>query len=422
VAGEENSLLAGYRVLDLTDEKGQLCGKLLGDLGADVIKVEPPGGDPARNTGPFYKEIPNPEKSLFWFYTNLHKRSITLNLETSDGKEIFRRLVKSAHFVVESFEPGYMESLGLDYAELEKINPGIIMTSITPFGQTGPYAHYRATDIVGVAMGGMVYIYGEMDRPPNRLSCPQFYFLGGLHGATGSMVAHYYRELTGEGQHVDVSCQQAVVLSLMIVAEIWDMLKYSYRGMGPFYAGARPGGLPLFSQVIYPCKDGHVFLLVTGASQAGMVSSSRALVEMANREGMALELKDYPWQTIDAATISQEELTRLTDAIAGFIKTKTKAELSSLALEKGILLAPLTTVKDVVESPQFAARGFWQEVEHPELGAAITYPGYPIKMSEAPYRVQRRAPLIGEHNQEIYEEELGFSREQLGILKNGGVI
>lgn len=422
MAERDEPLLGGCRVLDLSDEKGVLCAKLLGDLGADVIKIEPPGGDPARNIGPFYKDIPHPERSLFWFYTNMHKRSITLNLQSPDGVEIFKRLAKYADFVVESFEPGYMASLGLGYSELEKINPRIIMTSITPFGQTGPYAHYKATDLIGVAMGGMVYIYGEMDRPPNRLSCPQFYFLGGLHGATGSMVAHYYRELTGVGQHVDVSCQQAVVLSLMVVAEIWDMLKYSYRGMGAFYAGARPGGFPLFSRVIYPCKDGHVFLLLTGAAQAGMVASSKALVEMANSEGIALELKDYPWQTIDAATITQEELTRLTDNIYEFIKTKTKAELFEAALEKGILLSPINTIKDVVESPQLAARGFWEDVEHPELGTTITYPGYPIKISGHHYRIQRRAPLIGEHNEEIYCGELGFSKSELVALKGCGVI
>jgi len=422
MAERDSSLLGGYRVLDLTDEKGLLCGKLLGDLGADVVKIEQVGGDPARSIGPFYRDVPHPERSLFWFYTNLHKRSITLNIETADGRAILKKLVENADFVVESFEPGYMDSLGLGYGDLETLNPALVMTSITPFGQTGPYAHYKATDIVGVAMGGMVYIYGEMDRPPNRLSCPQFYFLGCLHGATGSMVAHYHREMTGQGQHVDVSCQQAVVLSLMVVAEIWDMLKFSYRGMGPFYAGARPGSLPLFSRVVYPCKDGHVFLLVTGASQAGMVASSRALVEMANRDGFALELKDYPWQKIDASSISQEELTRLTDLMQDFIKTKTKAELFEEALEKGILLAPLTNMKDVVESPQLAARGFWEQMEHPELGTTITYPGYPIKITEAPCRVQRRAPLIGEHNEEIYQKELGFSKEELVALRSHGII
>lgn len=253
MVGREDSLLTGCRVLDLADEKGLLCGKLLGELGADVIKIERPGGDRARNIGPFYKDIPHPERSLFWFFTNLYKRGITLSIETPEGRKIFKRLVETADFVVESFEPGYMERIGLGYSDLEKINPRIIMTSITPFGQTGPYAHYNATDIVGVSLGGMVYISGEIDRQPNRISSPQFYFLGGLHGATGSMVAHYHRELTGEGQHVDVSCQQAVVLSLMVVAEIWDMLKYSYRGMGAYLCGGQtrssaslqPSNLPL---------------------------------------------------------------------------------------------------------------------------------------------------------------------------------
>jgi len=422
MAVPEVSLLEGCRVLDLSDEKGLLCGKLLGELGADVIKIEPPGGDPARNTGPFYHNIPHPEKSLFWFFTNMYKRGITLNIETPDGQRIFKRLVESADFVVESYDPGYMEGLGLGYTELEKINPRVIMTSITPFGQSGPHAHYRATDLIGVSMGGLVYISGEIDRQPNRISAPQFYFVGGLHAAAGSMVAYYHRELTGEGQHVDVSCQQAVVLSLMVVAEIWDMLKYNYRGMGPTYAGARPGAPPLFSRVVYPCKDGHLFALITGAAQAGMIASSQALAEMANREGMAAELRDYPWHTIDAATITQEERDGIIEPIRAFFETKTKAELFEEALQRGILLAPITTMKDVVESPHLAARDFWQEVEHPELGEKITYPGYPIKTSESFDRCPRRAPLIGEHNREIYEGELGYSKEQLDQRKTYGVI
>jgi crotonobetainyl-CoA:carnitine CoA-transferase CaiB-like acyl-CoA transferase len=416
------SLLSGCRVLDLADEKGALCGKLLGELGADVIRIEPPGGCTSRNTGPFYHDTPHPEKSLHWYFTNMNKRGITLNIETADGNDLFRRLVESADFVIESFEPGYMEGLGLGYGDLEKINPRVIMTSITPFGQTGPYSGYKAPDIVGVAMGGMVYISGELDRPPNRLSCPQFYFLGGLHGATGSMVAHYYRELTGEGQYVDVSCQQAVVLSLMIVAEIWDMLKYSYRGMGPTYAGARPNAPPLFSRVIYPCKDGHVFCLITGAAQAGMVASSKALAEMANKDGMAAELQDYPWQTIDAATITQEELDQIIEPLKEFLATKTKAELFEEALERGILLAPITTMKDVAESPQLAARGFWQEVHHPELDETITYPGYPIKLSETFAHTSCRAPLVGEHNEEVYVDEMGLTKNDLISLKVNGVI
>jgi crotonobetainyl-CoA:carnitine CoA-transferase CaiB-like acyl-CoA transferase len=408
--------------MDLADEKGMLCGKLLGDLGADVIKIEPPGGDPARNIGPFYKDIPHPEKSLFWFYTNMHKRSITLNLETPDGQAIFKKLVETADFVIESFEPGYMDSLGLGYAELERINPGIVMTSITPFGQTGPYAHYKASDLVGVAMGGMVRIFGEFDRPPNRISAPQFYYLGGLHGAVGSMVAYYHRELTGEGQHVDVSCQQAVVLSLMIVTEIWDMLKVNFRGMGPNLASAARPGVLLLVRMVYPCKDGHIFFVLGGGAQAALVNSARALTELANRHGMALELKGYAWEKMDSSTITPEEMDRAANAFYTFFQTMTKAELFREALDKNILLAPITTIEDVAESPQFKARGFWEDVEHPELGATITYPGYPIKMNETPYKVQRRAPLVGEHNEEIYKQELGYSTEQMAILKSHGVI
>jgi len=419
LAERQNSFLGGYRVLDLTDEKGHLCGKLLGDLGADVIKIESSHGDAARNNGPFYHDIPEPEKSLYWCFSNLNKRGITLNLETSDGRELFKRLLKTADFVIESFEPGYMASLGLGYEEIEKIKPDIIMTSISPFGQSGPYAHYKTTDLVGVSMGGMVRLYGEHDLQPNRISAPQFYFLGSIHGAVGSMVAHYHRELTGEGQYVDVSCQQAVVLALMIAAEIWDLLKVNYRGMGPggFVPRPTPPG-PLFTRLIYPCKDGHVLCMLAGGAQAGMVKSMRALVAMANRDGMALELKDFEWEKLDASMVPQEEVDSRQKLIGDFLLTKTKAELLDEAVREEILLIPICTAKDVAECPQLAFREFWHKLEHPELGDTITYPGWPVKWTELPpYKPQRRAPLIGEHNQEIYAKELGLSPEQLVPLK-----
>lgn len=421
---EADSILDGYRVLDLTDERGLMCGKILGDLGADVIQIEPPRGSSARNIGPFYHDTPHPEKSLYWFWTALHKRGITLNLETADGREIFKRLVKAADFVVESFEPGYMASLSLGYEALERINPRIVMTSISPFGQSGPYAHYKTTDLVGMSMGGMVRLYGELDRPPNRISAPQFYFLGGLHGALASMVAHYHRELTGEGQYVDVSCQQGVVLALMIAAEIWDIYRINYRATGPrmFVPRPTPPG-PLFARLIWPCTDGYVFTQLAGGAQAGVVASSKALVEMANRDGMMLELKDYDWAMVDRMTITQEEVDRIENLLGEFLLTKTEAELFDEAVRKSILLIPVNTPKEIVESPQLDFRKFWVGVEHPELGETITYPGWPIKMSEIPpYDPQRRAPLVGEHNKEIYEKELGLSKEQLVILKTCDVI
>jgi len=418
-----DGLLSGCRVLDLADEKGLLCGRILGDFGADVIKIERPGGDPARNIGPFYHDIPDPQKSLFWFYTNLNKRGITLNLETADGRDIFKRLVKTAHFLVESFEPGYMASLGLGYPDLEKINPAIIMTSVTPFGQTGPHAHYKGSDIVGVGMGGIMRMYGDRDRPPVRTSQPQFYFLGCLHGALGSIVAHYHRELTGEGQYIDTSCQDATTMALMIAAEYWDILKVNYVRSGAYGVfPKKPPEPPLYRRHIYPVKDGHILTLLMGGALAGMVTSSKRIVEIANRDGMCLDLKDYDWTKLDYATVYQKEMDSITEPLAQFFLTKTKRELFDEAVKRSMMLCPVTTAKDVAENPQLAIREFWVAVEHPELGETITYPGAPVRVPEFPWRITRRAPLIGEHNLEIYEEEMGFTREQLSLLKARGVI
>jgi crotonobetainyl-CoA:carnitine CoA-transferase CaiB-like acyl-CoA transferase len=425
MSGQRGSegLLGGYRVLDVTDEKGLLCGKILGDLGADVIKIEPPGGDSARNIGPFYQDTPDPEKSLFWFFTNLNKRGITLNIETEDGRDIFKRLVKSAHFLIESYEPGYMAKLGLGYPELEKLNPALIMTSITPFGQSGPYAHYKATDVVLMAMGGVARVFGDPDRAPVRISQPQAFFHGSIHGVVGSLMAHHWRQSTGEGQHVDVSCQEAMVLTLFFVTEYWDVLKNNYKRAGPFTARARPAPLgTLLTQHVYACKDGFVLGYVQGGAQAGMVASSRALTEWANSLGYALELKDYDWTKLDMGTVPQSEMDKVADTMHTFLRTRAKAEIMEKGVKKAILMNPITDARDVMESPQLKARGFFVPVAHPELGQTIIYPGFPVKMTAYPYKPQRRAPLIGEHNEQVYIEELGLSREELARLKANRVI
>ncbi|MCX5992452.1 MAG: CoA transferase [Chloroflexi bacterium] len=421
---KSNTLLGGCRVLDLTDEKGLLCGKVLGDFGADVIKVETPGGDSARNIGPFYKDIPDPEKSLFWFAANTSKRGITLNIETPDGKDLFQRLVKTADIVVESFEPGYMDYVGLGYADLKKVKSDIILTSITPFGQTGPYAHYQATDLIGAAMGGMARILGDLGRPPVRMGAdPQSYFHAGLQGGLGSMMAYYHKEMTGVGQHVDVSMQDAVELTLMVAVEIYDILKANLVGLGQFFVSVRPQAGPLFTRTVVPCKDGYVTLMFGGGAFAGSSQSSRALVDWANSEGYALEMKDFDFPTMwDAATITQEESDTRNSYVAKFLMTRTKAELYEEAIKRGILLAPCATFEDVLKNAQLEARGFWEMVEHPELGETIKYPGAPVKMKETPWKIHRRAPLIGEHNEEVYGKELGLSKEQVTILKANGVI
>ena len=186
------SALSPYRVLDLTEGGMNWCGKVLADLGADVIKIEPTGGSPTRNRGPFYNNEPHPERSLFWYAYCLNKRGITLDLESEEGQRLFKKLAATADFVLESFAPGYMDGLGLGYESLSRVSPGLIMASMTPFGQTGPYAHYKATDMIAWSMGGMQYASGDEDRPPVRISFPQAEFHAGAQAAAGCMAALWH--------------------------------------------------------------------------------------------------------------------------------------------------------------------------------------------------------------------------------------
>ena len=268
-------MLSPYRALDLTDEKGLLCGKLLGDLGADVIKIERPGGDPARSLGPFYNDEIDPEKSLFWFAFNTSKRGVTLDIETVDGQEIFKRLVKSADFVIESFPPGYMDKLGLGYSALEKLNPRVIMVSITPFGQTGPYKDYKGPDVVTWAMGGEMYQYGDIDRAPIRISHhSQADLHGGAEAAVGAIMALYHREITGEGQQVDISIQECIIQ--MTYTSHWDMSRVIRPRGADDYPNLRtriedksaPLDPNLRVRKLWPCKDGFIIFTYRGGTQA----------------------------------------------------------------------------------------------------------------------------------------------------------
>lgn len=417
------SLLKGFRVLDLTDENGLLCGKVLGDLGADVIKVERPGGDPARWKGPFVKDTVAPDSGIFWIFTNLNKRSITLNLENEEGKEIFKRLVINAHVVLESSEPGYLDGLGIGYKTLESINPSIVLTSITPFGQTGPYSRFRATDLTGSALGGIVRILSELNGTPYRFSIPQFFFLGSLHGAAGTVVALYHADMTGKGQWVDVSCQEAMAKSLMDVPQWWDINRVNVKGTGQHVITNRPQPLgELRIPRIWECKDGYVVFMFGGGAAPGMAVSTKAMVELANENGMALEIRDYDWRKWDATRASQEEAERFIKPISDFLKTKTKAELLQEALKRSILLAPIQNIEELLESHQLRAREFWSYVEDPSLGITLQLPGFPIRMTGMKYRPKRPAPSIGEHNEEIYMGELGFSKDEFIRLMAEGII
>ncbi len=412
----QQGMLSPYRALDLTDEKGLLCGKILGDLGADVIKVERPRGDIARNIGPFYHDEDDPEKSLFWFAYNSNKRGITLNIEDSDGRDIFKRLAKGADFVIESFAPGYMDRLGLGCDALMKINPALIMVSITPFGKSGPYRDYKISDIVAWGMGGYMYTVGDPAHGPARVSHhSQAYLHAGGRAAVGALLALYQRETTGEGQLVDVTIQEAVAAVSIFHTPYWDMLKTN-----SLWSGEISGNVHRMRQV-WPCKDGYVVYSFWGGSEG--MRRSRPLIDWMESEGMADEfLKTFDWSKFNTGKASPETIDRIETPTLRFFMSHTKAELLEGAVKFRSMLYPVSTAKDIVESPQLASRQFWTDLEHPELGTTIRYPGGFAHSTGPSPRIARRAPLVGEHNSEIYETELGMSKEELLVLRQAGVI
>ncbi len=414
---EEESALQPYRVLDLTDDKGCLCGRILADLGADVLKIEKPGGDPVRNIGPFWHDKPDPEMSLYWFAYNMNKRGITLNIETIQGRDIFKKLVKTADLLIESFPIDYMHSLELNYDALSKLNRGLVFTSITPFGETGPYKDYKTCDLVALAMGGWMQLCGDADRPPTRVSFPQAYLNAGADAAVASLLALYHREVTGEGQHIDVSIRDSIIqLTANAIPWAW-MRGVNLNRAGPNRIGLSAAG-PYRQQ--WRCKDGHVTFAIYGG-ESGIISN-KALVQWMDEEGMADEfLKGVDWDQFDMAKLTLEWQERSLKPIERFFRMHTKQELYSEAIKRRIMLYPVSTFSDLLESEQLRARNFWMEVDHEELDTKITYPWPFTRATETPLKFKRRAPLIGEHNEEIYGE-LGFSGKDLIILKEANVI
>jgi len=411
-------LLAPYRVLDLTDERGLLAGKILADLGADVVQIEPPGGSPARNIGPFYGDDPRPEKSLYWWAYAANKRSITLDLERTDGRALLEKLVAEADFLFESYDPGYLEKMGLGYERLAVINPKLVMVSITAFGQDGPYSNYQASDIVGMALGGFMYLTGDEDRAPIRISFPHFYLHGGAAGAAAAMLAHTYRVTSGQGQYIDVSCQQAVAKTLAHAPQIWDIEGAILKRMGVYRQTSGENRV----RINWPCKDGFVNYMVQGGSVA---YSTRALLAWAKEDGLDVaDLEAINWEDLGYGAITPELMAQLGGPLGDFFKSHTRAELVQGSLDRRILLFPVATPSALQDHSQLEARGFFKEMDHPELGATVRYPGAFIKSGDGRdiAGLYRRPPLIGEHNVEIYQGELGLSGPEMESLKRNGVI
>lgn len=407
--GEELwDFLSEIKVLDLTDERGFLCGKILADLGADVIKVEPPGGDPSRNKVPLYED----GKNLAWFCFNTNKRGITLNLQKTEGRKLFKKLCEKADIIMESFPPGTMREWNIDYDDLIEVKPSIIVTSITPFGRIGPYKDYRATDLTMLAMGGILYLTGDPDRPPVQIGYPQAYLHAGAEAAVATMMALYNCELTGQGQLIDVSIQQSLLTSTFQVPATWYLNQENLTRMGT----ERAIGPGLHMPVVWPCKDAFVSFTVLGGVPGRKTMGS--LAKWMEEEGMKDEFISQDWGAFDFYGLTTELVARVVEPVTRFFMRYTKAELFEEFTKRGIMGFPITTVEDKMKDPHLVEKGFWQELEH--LVRKILYPSPPPHVNGEYSPIRRRAPLIGEHNEEVYGALLSHS--ELIFLREEGVI
>ncbi|MHB1343179.1 MAG: CaiB/BaiF CoA transferase family protein [Thermoleophilia bacterium] len=415
----EVGMLQGYRVLDLSGDIAYLAGKILGDLGADVIKVEPPEGDPGRSCGPFYGGSSDPERSLQWFAYNSNKRGITLSLESEAGREIFLNLVRGADFVFESFAPGYLDDLGLGYSALSREAPNLVMVSVTPFGQSGPYSGYAAGDLELMAMSGLMSVLGSPDREPVRSTLPQSYLWAGMSAAMGALTAHHSRGQAGRGQHVDVSAQAGTLWAMAPAPTFWDVLGQDVVRDGQFVTGRSVTGAKM--RAIYRCEDGYLNFIIYGGA-AGR-ATNRALVQWMQDAGFDPGYAgEVDWDSFDVTTVTQEEMDRIEGPVASFLRGRTKREFMREATERRMLGYPVATAEDILADEQLEARDFWQDVAHPELGTALRYPGGFAKLSSGFCGIRRPAPRIGEHNAEIYGGELGLAADELERLSRSGVI
>ncbi|MCH8309728.1 MAG: CoA transferase [Chloroflexi bacterium] len=399
--------LSDIRVLDFTHSiAGPYCTKMLADYGADVLKVErPDGGDMTRRSGPFPDDEPHPEKSGLFLHLNTNKRGITLNLKSATGRQIVQQLIREVDVVVESFRPGVMARLGLDYGSIRATNPGVVMTSISNFGQNGPYRDYKGSEIAFYGMGGEMYTTGVAEREPVKMGGDVVQFQAGATAAVATMGAVFAARLQNIGQQVDVSIMETQVGS--IDRRMPLLLAYQYTGeisqrQSVNASGGYPGGF-------YPCKDGYVE--ITG----GRTYFPRIVKMLGEPEF----LKDPKWYQHDAQR-NEDLKAEFEEFFYPWILDRTKQEVWLAAQEARVLSGPLNTIEDLQNDSTFIDRGAFAEIEHPQAGT-LRYPGRPFIMEKTPWSIRRPAPLLGQHNREILTG-FGYTDDEIVSLRQQGVI
>ncbi len=399
--------LNGVRILDMTHYiTGPFATKLLAGYGADVLKVEKPGGgDPSRKLGPFFHDEVSLEKSGLFLYLNMGKRGITLNLKHPTGVNIFRELVKETDILVESFRPGVMASFGLDYPILEKINPKLVMVSISNFGQTGPYRDYRASELILEGMGEAMYMQGRHDREPVKNGETIAQYTAGISSLVAIMGAYMGSAFQGIGQYVDISIMETLTSGGPSSKNIC-LIAYQYCGEEQPRFLTRAAGYP---HGAWPCADGYINLF-------GGTQYFPRVIKMLGSPDF---LKDPKWNspTTQADPVLKEEFEAY---FLGWLMKHNKRDIARIAQDNRDPCVVLQDVSDVAGDPHLNERGFFVEISHPVVGK-LKYPGRPFIMSMSPFEVKRPAPLLGEHNKDVYSQ-LGYSGEDLVRLAERGII
>ena len=392
----QKGLLDGICILDLADEKADFSTRLLVDLGARVIKVEKPGGDDSRKIGPSIKCF-SQTLALPFFYNNAGKEGVTLNLEHPEGRTIFSKLLKSADAVVETFHPGYLKEIGLDYNILHRMNPKLILVSVTGFGQTGPKKEYQTSDQIASAWGGAMNVSGSPFKSPLSIFGNQAYFTASLFAAIGILLALRKRSKSGKGEHLDISIQESVASTLEHV-----MIRYFAEGV----TFQRQESLHWNDGfVILPCKDGSIHMT--------LFQNWETLVEWMDGQDMAGDLKAEKW--LDEV-YRRAHLDHVISIVKKWTAVHTTDELFKLGQLMRFPWAPVQSPNEVICNPQLKERAFFRKIEDPESKTAFKFPGAPYQCNGPFGTVKKSAPLPGEHNELIYHHQLGLSLKTLKRL------
>jgi crotonobetainyl-CoA:carnitine CoA-transferase CaiB-like acyl-CoA transferase len=395
-------MLRSYRILDLTDSRAALGPLILAGLGAEVIKIEPPGGSASRRQPPLDPTLPAELSSLRFHALNRGKRSVVVDLANEAGRDWFRRLVANADFLFENDAPGAMAERGLGFAALREVNPHLVYVATSPFGQDGPYAKHLATDLTLAAMGGMMALNGDADRRPVRITVPQTWYHAAAESAVGALVAHHRRLATGEAQFVDVSVQAAVFWTGLNA-----MIAHAIQGKDIERSGTILQLSTLTTPLVYPCADGEVVLIATTATLQRLIPW---LVEEGTVTAEWAAAED--WSTYEARMLTGRELAHalpvVQDRIRAFCAKYRKADLLARGIREEVTLAPVNTVADVLGFEHLEERRYWQAYRLPD-GRILRAPGAFVRLSRAPVSFERPAPQVGEHGEEVLRRLDGAS-------------